>query len=354
MGSNPTSPTIAFALFACTGSQAPPGPLAHDASPADAEVSSPPCAGPVRVQRFDVAADAPVEILVGEASTLLITVRCAGGELAVSQLRAPDGVDYVTPGWVEAGRSCPGCLARTGVRHDRVSLLVPSAWRDETPLDQPLPLGSGSWTLTVSRLSGACLPEVEVVERWGWPVAPVLHVTPVVTSQADAHAALAALSEAADLLADGGLTVEAGEIRVAPELSELPSVERAVGLETGRTGAGLEVRFVPSLTDALGASYAGASPTPAPLSGAAVYVSLAASDEPLARVVAHELCHALGLFHTTEPDQPSVHDPIDDTLLAAATNLMTPAARGTALSPGQRAVLYGHPSLESRCPESPD
>ena len=61
-------------------------------------------------------------------------------------------------------------------------------------------------------------------------------------------------------------------------------------------------------------------------------------DLPTANVIAHEIGHHLGLFHTTESQGP-IHDPIDDTPPDDTTQLMYHASDGTVLTAAQGAVM---------------
>ncbi len=90
-----------------------------------------------------------------------------------------------------------------------------------------------------------------------------------------------------------------------------------------------------------------------PHSGVAVDL-LSTQGEPdrLGAVLAHELGHYLGLFHTTERQAEgadpklATHDPIGDTPEFDKTNLMWWAAEGgVTLTPGQRFVMLRHANV---------
>ncbi len=76
-----------------------------------------------------------------------------------------------------------------------------------------------------------------------------------------------------------------------------------------------------------------------------VFASLAAGTPAVARTIAHEVCHFLGLSHVTGQGRSGVvvTDPIDDTRPGEG-NLMDRGG-GTRLTPGQVLVLRGSPLL---------
>jgi hypothetical protein len=69
--------------------------------------------------------------------------------------------------------------------------------------------------------------------------------------------------------------------------------------------------------------------------------------------MAHEICHVLGLFHTTEaavPGQAPVQDTLPDTLAGDADNLMywSQVESGAGrLTPQQADVLFANPWVQS-------
>ncbi len=85
-------------------------------------------------------------------------------------------------------------------------------------------------------------------------------------------------------------------------------------------------------------------------SGVAVNVSAVGTTDALALVIAHELGHALGLFHTIEGDGSALPDLISDT--DTQPNLMAPTIVDATLTAGQGFVLRRHPHLAAPLPGS--
>ncbi|MFT5430641.1 MAG: hypothetical protein ACI9OJ_001317 [Myxococcota bacterium] len=85
---------------------------------------------------------------------------------------------------------------------------------------------------------------------------------------------------------------------------------------------------------------------------AGVFVAFSPLEEgqcPHGGLLAHELGHLLGLFHSSEGAffeitiGQSVHDQLTDTGLNDATNLMHHDGQGTSLSESQAAILRSSP-----------
>ena len=88
---------------------------------------------------------------------------------------------------------------------------------------------------------------------------------------------------------------------------------------------------------------------PGPRSG--VVLATNAGQDLIGKVMAHEICHYLGLFHTTEADPPTgqpLHDAIPDTPETGDdTNLMyfKTSQAASKLTPQQAAVLQANPAV---------
>jgi hypothetical protein len=112
-------------------------------------------------------------------------------------------------------------------------------------------------------------------------------------------------------------------------------------------GDALDVFVVDALPPGLGGWTLGMPGPPVPdtyYSG--VIAARLDSDAELARVLAHELCHYLGLWHVEHTSRSGVlhTDPLDDTAPGTG-NLMDEDGRGTHLTSDQRFVLARHPLL---------
>lgn len=81
--------------------------------------------------------------------------------------------------------------------------------------------------------------------------------------------------------------------------------------------------------------------------GVIVSLERAASDpRPLSRLLAHEIGHYLGLYHTSEAVFDA-HDPLDDTPLDEDSFLMHAIPQGDQLSPEQAGVMRRNPHVRA-------
>ena len=191
-----------------------------------------------------------------------------------------------------------------------------------------------------------------------------------------------ALDELDLLFAPAGISVGTVEQRRADDetLDRFAVVEGGVEgarqlfrSATGDGRAALHIFFVRSLDGGL-LGFAGGVPGPAGLngsegSGVVIAADVVGGGAAMRRLLAHEIGHFLGLFHTTEPNGARVEALADTPFCGAehdvdgnglvdgtecqdlgADNLMFWAPQGTAITAQQRAVLARAPLLEPSLP----
>lgn len=171
-----------------------------------------------------------------------------------------------------------------------------------------------------------------------------------------------ALSEIRQILLQADIVVDQVRYYDAPgELSNIQTTyygdsDLAQLLRTSKGAEpGVNIFFVKSINGALG--FSGGIPGPnrhgLGTSGVAIAWPGSDTDEYLGSVTAHELCHYLGLFHSSEAD--GSEDILDDTAPDDKTNLMYWAGDtqktgflievNNRISPGQRFLLLNNPLL---------
>lgn len=309
-------------------------------------------------------------------------------QLTLAELSGPKGYVIVPAGWTDAQdipRLCLPCQNRVSTNTYEASFLVPNA-----PGVQVQP---GEWTFTAlayettggvdQARQGQVQARVDLVQRpQQVPRLGVLDVNLCLTGAGGIDAAIAlqhpriqaALTEVR--LALGQVGLDLGQVRPVDVKVDSLIVVHDGGADSDLTallqsGAGLPMGINVFLVEAiyLGGVQPGAAivrglsggiPGPplevgGPRAGLAVSLALGpAEPDLLGRVVAHELSHYLGLFHTTEQPEPGespVHDTLPDTPPNDADNLMnwSQGESGAGkLTPQQGDVLFASPWVHAK------
>lgn len=318
-----------------------------------------------------------------QTTSLAITVR---GPLhlryTLASLHGPGGASVVPPNWLDAGapwlclQDCPNRVASAP---GAAAFLVPN-----TPL---LTLKPGPHILQayafaadiagkVSPAAAELTVHVDLVRR-SLPAGPGrIDINLCLANSYGYTAAIAlkhprivaAREEVAQALAQAGLAL--GDVRAfdvpAPSFTiEHDGADDAETSELFASGAGLPMGINVFLIDGIYrsegpgsqvplAGLSGGVPGPplavgGPRSGVALPLPLMGSQpDRLGRVMAHEICHFLGLFHTSEQPQAGesrIHDTLPDTGEDDADNLMhwQPTTGAGKLTQQQRQILQASP-----------
>lgn len=307
-------------------------------------------------------------------------------QLTLAELTGPQGYVVVPKTWTDGlpvARVCLPCTNRIATSSAQASFLVPDA--------PQVRVDPGTWTFTALAYeategtdeprAGPLDVHVDLLRRP--PVANragVLDLNLCLTGARGITAAIAlqhpriqtALAQARMLLQQEGLDL--GQVRAFDVPSDLQTVVHdgaADGdlTELLQSGANLPMGLNVFLVEAIylgdvqpGAAVvrglAGGVPGPplevgGPRAGLALSLALGpAEPDLLGRVLAHEICHVLGLFHSTEaaePGQLPVQDTLPDTLEGDADNLMywTQSENGAGKLTSQQAdVLFANPWVQ--------
>lgn len=285
----------------------------------------------------------------------------------------PDGVALVPDGWLAARQRthpslCLGCANRIALTRWTFAALAPN--------NPDVHLRPGTHELTVialpavdsDRIAGDGVVQVAVDVKLG-PALPergVLDVTLHFASAywsaeraADAPVFQGIVDSARELLAQAGL--ELGHVRFVDAGLGVTAFEPELGAGTDlhallAAGApeGLDIYVVDRLETEGGAALRGlATGIPCGMFGPGTGIVLSlASTLRLEVTLAHELGHALGLFHTTEAGfgsaVPLVHDQLGDTAPSDPSLLLYHDLSGTRLTPEQATVMRSHPRVRHR------
>lgn len=391
--------SLAVALAACADTHVPTG--SGDAGLADAgqadslpgEVNSDAASAPLLVEQqglgqLDLGDTALQEgtglspwlrfKLPPGARSLTVTALAPGIGLAVGQWQDGAGKLQVVPSWL-GGSLAPwlclsGCVQRQAGRPSQQS-----AW---LVADTPEGLPTGLWQLRTYGFDPhqekpvAALARVRLDAVFGPdPAKGVLRVNLCLTGALGISAALAkdhpriqqAVGQVQAIYATAGIEVQLALVDVAvPNLLVEHDAVDAELSELFATGAKLPLAINVFLVEQLYRNHSGSSqpiaglaggiPGPplqvgTPSSGVVVSLSLGpGEDDRLGTIIAHELGHFLGLYHTIEAAAPS-GEALEDQLADTDSNpkwLMhwAPGLGSAALSPGQMRLLRASPWLQ--------
>ncbi len=246
------------------------------------------------------------------------------------------------------------------------------------PLGPHLPLSAGVYRFAVepagARVTATVRQSQLPVTRAHLPLR--FHITdlssacrPLTVADLQNDALAAVLAESGRVLAQAGISLGPVTFTASSAAPTLPSAVTLPDLAldallaantTSTESDGVDIVVLAALTDSFGhpdgvTGEAGAIPAATfggtAHSGALLTVeSLCATgnnlspDVVLGRILAHELGHALGLFHTVE--RTGQHDPLDDTAADPADNLMYwVVGTGDLLTAEQTAVMLADPKL---------
>jgi hypothetical protein len=316
-------------------------------------------------------------VAVGATSAVFAVQTEPGVQLAVAQWSGPGGAGLVLPSWL-AGPEAPwlclsGCVVR--IAAEPGALAVP--WRPDVVADgrpHRLQVMAFAWQ------DGQISPRSVALEaRWILQDKPAdfagaVDLTIVLTGALGWNAAVApqverlqtALAFVRDRLAQANIrvaTVQYVDVPAANLLLEQTTADlELAGL--WQLGGSLPLAIPVFLVEQI---YRTTPQGPQPIAGLSggipglplhvggprggVALSLAlqpGAQDRLGPVMAHEISHFLGLFHTSEPASPGqarLHDDLTDTAQDDPANLMywSPSQESTALSPQQARILRSSP-----------
>ncbi|HWM84553.1 MAG TPA: hypothetical protein VNO33_01920 [Kofleriaceae bacterium] len=307
-----------------------------------------------------------VRVPAGTRSIAVVAEGDRGALYGMAVLETSDGIEHVAlPGGVDL----PAAM-RAAYHRDR-SGEMPGRLRQSIRLglftlvfpDRPgvaLPAGDAELRIATSDPSHVARLEVLLPEEIGAAELPV-NIFTVSREKAPADpGSQRFLAPLRAILAGGGVALRVE--RVIPLASELASMtelsepqeppdsasSRLALLGGAMTeGPALNIFVIDSLPSGVGGWTLGTpGPPPPDTYYSGVVVARLDGGDELARVLAHELCHYLGLWHVQHASRTGAlhRDPLDDTEPDRG-NLMDEAGKGTLLTPGQRFVLARHPLL---------
>ena len=324
----------------------------------------PPVTGPTSTGAAWATPALPLE------SSVLVVVESASPTWATMDV-ASGATTLVDSGWWSTSSIplCLPCRSRVAVNRTPAAFLFPAgpkAVLGGAPLEglaravgsefppysgTAEPLTVTTWTTPTGALNGAVEVVFHLAPEVGADVQPGL-----ITAVATANAALSGLG--LEVHDQGHVTLPAGFGTVGTENVDVLFAQ----------GTPVGVRRIPvyitvSLTATDDRALDGTTPVPGPLGSLArrpgpilvwtpAGVPGVTRPQALGRVLAHELGHFLGLFHTRELGS-TVVDPLVDTPEGSSDNLMDPQLLGVEVTPTQRRIVHGHPAVLHDCTSSP-
>lgn len=346
--------SIAFFLASCGDDVV--GPAVGDSSQVDdtatdagAEWEGPVC--PV-LQQLPVV-DGRFEVPEHTAA-VLISGALGAGPRTTATLENGDGTVIVPRGWLEQASTvvCVACKNRVAIDPAQHSMLVPNApaaeqyvvegewFYEQTVLDSPVPEPFTAWAKVAS-----AIPTTGNIDL-------AIHVSEGTALDAESPALQAAVQDLGARFATVGITVDQVSVHALGAAFDAVLVEDFAALWAANQGpeSAIPIYLVVELSDQAGLDLLGLSPTPGPygpLARGGPVLEAGASD--LARALAHELGHYLGLWHTFESFKPDIKDPLGDTPTFVSDNLMNPGSPGFDLTAMQGAVMRRHPAVRHDC-----
>ena len=303
---------------------------------ADVSAGDAPCVAVVPLAITGVDFDVPPDAL-----SVHLTAT-AMGRLTTSTLSVDDEA-LVKEDWFQESELpfCLSCTVRVGIQDGVHTVQAPNG----------LPIGlAGAWRWEVAALDGGS----PVARAWAkvGSALPATGQLKLAVHYPEGGQEVGLADRVSQILQGAGVTVEVRAITYQPPERVVRGDLSDLTAQSDRRKDEVAVYFVERLEGEDGTALHGLSPVPGPYGDAADHTGVVVwADTPrdVPRVLAHELGHYLGLWHTYEAKNPALKDPLGDTPVGDSNNLMTPGADGDMLSPEQGIVVRGHPAVQHTC-----